>query len=340
MKKKLFIFILAFALLGGSTLAFFGYRMVMISNFEGDDLEIYVQESTQWTDIYRQLEPQLKNPGTFETWAEIQGATSGFKVGRYIFEEGMSNRVMVNRLLGGLQSPARLQFHHVPSFAHLAGELAADLKPDSLSFYNVLASDSIWESHDIDLSNRLGYIIPNTYEVYWTSTAAEVVSRLIDERRKFWNDDRLRKAQELGLTPDEVTTLASIVQGETYMPDEMPEVAGLYLNRLEKGIRLQSDPTVKYAWELAHPEDIPVQRVLFVMLEWDSPYNTYMIDGLPPGPLAIVEARAIDAVLNPADHDYIFMCADPDRPGYHAFARTVREHEKNRRKFIREQWGR
>lgn len=320
-------------------MAWFGYKLVLKSNFTGDSVEFFVNDETHLSDIIHLLDSSLIDPITFKTWSDFQSLEDHLKPGRYIFEEGMSNRVMVNRLKGGLQSPARLQFHHVNDFAELAGKLAEDLKDDSTAFYRALTNDSLWEAKGVPNEMRLAYIVPNTYEVYWTSSPEDVVNRLLVEYEKFWSSSRRSKAEDLGLSPNEVCVLASIVQKETYMADEMPTVAGLYLNRLNKGIKLQSDPTVKYAWEKAHPGIEPVKRVLFVMLELDDPYNTYVYEGLPPGPLTISESRSIDAVLNPDEHDYIFMCADPDKPGYHAFARTVREHSINRQKFIREQWG-
>ncbi len=330
MRNRIILFLAIFLLLGGSAVVYFGYVLVFASNYAGDSVEFYVHENTEVSEIIELLDSNLIDVQTFQEWADQQELEIHMKPGRYVFKEGMSNRVMINRLKGGLQSPARLQFHHVSNFANLAGKLAKDLAPDSSAFYAALHNDSIWEVHNVQSeASRLGYIVPNTYEVYWTQSAEEVVDRLIEEHSIFWNSSRLKKAELLGLTPDEVSTLASIVQGETYMPDEMPSVAGLYLNRLERGMKLQSDPTVKYAWEQAHPEDKPVRRVLFGMLKFESPYNTYLYKGLPPGPLSIPEIRTIDAVLNREGHDYIFMVADPNNVGYHLFAKTNRQHEQN-----------
>lgn len=333
-KRRIVFFLIVFAILGGSTLAWFSYSLVVRSNFDGDPVEVFIVEGTTYDEVLLSMKTGLKDPLTFDQWARLQRVPARLKPGRYVFEEGMSNREMVNILRGGLQTPAVVRFHNIEDFADLAGLLSHVLQPDSLDFYEALSRDSIWDAHGISDPYRLAHVIPNTYEMYWTTSAEDAISRLIDECRKFWNAQRLDKAEELGLTPEEVTTLASIVQKETYMADELGTVAGLYLNRLDQGWKLQSDPTVKYAYELAHPEKAPVRRILYVMLEWDSPYNTYLYEGLPPGPIAIAEVQAIDAVLNPKRHDYLFMCANPENPGYHAFAKTARQHARNRRKYI------
>ncbi len=330
MRKRILLFLAIFLLLGGSAIAYFGYVMVFAPNFKGEPVEFFVYENTEVSDIVEVLDSSLIDIQTFKEWASEQELNTHLKPGRYVFEEGMSNRVMINRLKGGLQSPARLQFHNVRDFYELAGELANDLAPDSAQFLAALQYDSIWEAHEIsDKAVRWGYIVPNTYEVYWTSSAREVVGRLIEEHGKFWNSSRLEKAEALSLTPTEVASLASIVQGETYMSDEMPSVAGLYLNRLDKGMKLECDATCKFAWEQEHPEDRPVRRVLYKMLDLDSPYNTYMYEGLPPGPISIPEVEAIEAVLNADDNEYLFMMADPERVGYHLFAKTYRQHQRN-----------
>lgn len=330
MRRRIFLFLIIFLLLGGTAIAYFGYSMVMASNFKGEPITFVVKEETTVDDIVHELGNGLVDPGTFITWADMRNLQSNLKVGRYEFREGMSNRQMVNYLKAGLQAPHRIQFHNVKNFAELSHELAIDMDQDSMSFYSVLMDDSFWENRGVDDQNhRWAYIVPNTYEIYYTNTPREILDRLVEERDRFWNDERTAKAEALGLTPVEVSILASIVQGETYMVDEMPTVAGLYLNRIERGIRLQCDATSKFAWELEHPEDRPVRTVLTKMVEADHPYNTYKIDGLPPGPISIPEVQAIEAVLNREKHQYLFMMVDPDNVGYHKFARTDAEHVRN-----------
>lgn len=183
---------------------------------------------------------------------------------------------------------------------------------------------------------RLGYtpqtiaclFIPNTYEVYWDMTLDQFLARMTKEKDRFWNDERRQKAKDIGLTPEEVVTLASIVDEETAKNDEKPIIAGLYMNRLKRGMLLQADPTVKYA-----VGDFTLQRILYRHLEVDSPYNTYKYAGLPPGPLRIPSIRAIDGVLNYTHHNYLYMCAKEDLSGRHNFARTLAEHSRNAQRY-------
>lgn len=330
MRRRILLFLLIFLVLGGSALTYFGYKLVLTGNFQGEPVAFVIKEETTVQDIVHALGNGLKDPYTFKTWADFRNLENNLKVGRYEFREGMNNRQMINYLKAGLQAPHRIQFHNVKNFQELAADLAADMDQDSADYYRVLVDDDFWRNRGVeDKDLRWAYIIPNTYEIYYTNTPREVLIRLVEERERFWNDERVRKAEAIGLSPDEVSILASIVQGETYMVDEMPTVAGLYLNRLERGIRLECDATVKFAWEIEHPEDRPVRTVLTAMLDFIHPYNTYQVDGLPPGPLSIPEVQAIEAVLNREEHNYIFMMADPDRVGYHKFARTLSEHNQN-----------
>lgn len=330
MRRRIFLFLFLFILLGGSVMGWFGYRMVLSSNFQGESIEFFVYDTTSVEDVVLELGSGLIDPETFIEWASMRDLQDYMKKGRYTFEEGMSNRVMVNRLKGGIQTPTRVQFQNIGNLEELAEALAEDLSYNKSDFLAALNNDSIWQSFGVGTGEiRRAYFIPNTYEVYWTETPESVVARLIREREKFWNKNRRAKAESAGLSLMEVSILASMVQGETYMIDEMDTVAGLYINRLNKGIPMQCDATSKYAWEVTHPEDIPVRRVTYEIRDFIHPYNTNVIDGLPPAPISIPEYHTLEAVLNHVDHDYLFMMADPDRVGYHRFAKTVREHDRN-----------
>ncbi|HWL00047.1 MAG TPA: endolytic transglycosylase MltG, partial [Parapedobacter sp.] len=182
--------------------------------------------------------------------------------------------------------------------------------------------------YGFDSANFLSMFVPNTYELYWNTTTEQFADRMHNEYEKFWNDERRQKAETINLNPQEVAVLASIVKGEALHTDEMPAIAGLYLNRLRKGMLLQADPTVIFA-----NNDFTIRRVLYRHLRTDSPYNTYLYRGLPPGPIMMPSIAAIDAVLNYQQHDYIYMCAKDDFSGYHNFAVTQAEHNINARKF-------
>lgn len=273
----------------------------------------------------------LHNANSFNWVAKIKGYPQRMKSGRYAFRKGQNTNAMVNMLLAGNQVPVEVTFNNLRFMPDLAAKVAADLAPDSAALMACLTSPLVWEKYGFDVHTFHAMFIPNTYQMYYTSTPEQFVARMNKEYHRFWNDRRLAKAKALGLTPVEVITLASIVQEETIKADEKPVVAGLYLNRLRKGMLLQADPTVKYA-----VGDFGLKRVLNKHLEMDSPYNTYKYVGLPPGPINFPEISSIDAVLNATEHNYLFMCAKEDFSGYHNFARTLREHNNNANKYRRE----
>lgn len=240
----------------------------------------------------------------------------------------MSNRRFIGNLRGGYQEPVKLQFANIRLKEDFAGFLGRNFEADSLQFISILNNEAIAEKYGFTTENFYTMFIPNTYQFYWNTSADKVIDRFYEEYKKFWNEERLAKAKQLNLSPIEVSILASIVRGEALHNDEMPMIAGLYLNRLKKGILLQADPTVIFAHQ-----DFTIRRVLNRHLNIDNPYNTYRYKGLPPGPINMPPIVAIDAVLNPAQHNYIYMCAKDDFSGYHAFAETVAEHQINARKF-------
>lgn len=250
------------------------------------------------------------------------------KPGRYLLSEGMNTNEIVNRLRAGIQEPLNVTFNNVRFKEELAGKISRYIEADSLSVLSLFSNTEKIGELGFTPETFNAMFIPNTYEFYWTTTAEEFADRMKDEYDKFWNDERSEKAEKLGLTPVEVSTLASIVREETNKSDELARVAGLYLNRLVRGIPLQADPTVKFA--AGNPA---INRVLNSHLEIDSPYNTYMYAGLPPGPINFPDIEAIEAVLNFEDHNYIYMCAREDFSGYHNFASTLAEHNRNAAKY-------
>lgn len=304
-----------------------GYFRPNVTNKES---HLYIYSHWNYDDLRRELEEKqiLNNTKTFEWAAEKMDFPRRIKPGRYRLEEEMNNRMLINRLGGGLQEPVRIQFQNIRLRAQFAGMLATQLEPDSLSFIALLHDEDLAASYGFTDQNFFTMFIPNTYEFYWNTNAKSFVERMHQEYERFWNEDRLEKAAALQMTPQEVGILASIVDGEALHNSEMPTIAGLYLNRLRKGMLLQADPTVIFAHN-----DFTIRRVLYRHLELDSPYNTYKTRGLPPGPINMPSITAIDAVLNPEEHAYIYMCAKEDFSGYHRFAVTQAEHNVNARKF-------
>ncbi|WP_291856311.1 endolytic transglycosylase MltG [Marinilabilia sp.] len=272
----------------------------------------------------------LKNTESFVWLAKIKDYPERIHPGHYLLKDGMNNNELVNMLRGGLQTPVKLTFNNVRTREDLAGKVSRMIEADSLSLLNALSDSTLLTRYDFSPETVPAMIIPNTYEIWWNTDAEEFIDRMHREYKQFWNETRLKKAQKSGMTPKEVATLASIVDEETIKSDEKATVAGLYINRLNRGIRLQADPTIKYVLG-----DFTINRVLSRDLEIDSPYNTYLYRGLPPGPIRYPSVSGIEAVLNHEDHDYLYMCAKDDFSGYHNFAKTLRQHNINAAKYRR-----
>lgn len=250
------------------------------------------------------------------------------KTGRFLFKKGMNTNQIVNMLRAGEQEPLDVTFNNARFNEDLAGKVSRYIRADSLSILQLFDDKKKIEAYGFTPETFRAMFIPNTYEFYWTTSAEEFANRMKREYDRFWNETRRQKAETIGLTPVEVTTLASIVQEETIKPDELKRVAGLYVNRLNRGMLLQADPTVKFA-----VGDFSLRRVLNVHLEIDSPYNTYRNAGLPPGPINFPEVSAIEAVLDYEDHNFLYMVAREDFSGYHNFSRTLAEHNRHAARY-------
>ena len=253
------------------------------------------------------------------------------KPGRYKIRNRLSNNELVNMLRAGNQDPVMVVFNNVRSLDFLAGKVTPYLEADSAEFATYLADKELPAKYGFDAATFSSMFIPETYEFFWTTSPEEFTDRMKQEYEKFWDGERDRKAKKLDMTRSEVVILASIVDEETLYDDENSRVAGLYLNRLEQGIPLQADPTLKFALG-----DFSRQRILNEDKEVDSPYNTYKFKGLPPGPISIPSVSAIDGVLDFEKHRYLYMCAKADFSGHHAFARTYDQHLKNARAYQRQ----
>jgi UPF0755 protein len=298
---------------------------------EGSSEYFYINTGSDFEDVYIALEEggYLKDSKAFKWVAEKKSYTS-IKPGRYKLKDGWTNNDLVNLLRSGKQTPVKVTFNNIRTMAELAGEVSDYIECDSIELLEILKQESIFEELGFNKATAPALFIPNTYEFWWNTSPKAFIARMHKEYNKFWTSQRLDKAKKAGLTPIEVSTLAAIVDEETIKSDEKPKVAGLYINRLNKNIRLQADPTVKYAIG-----DFSIQRVLTKDLKTDSPYNTYMYAGLPPGPIRIPSVSGIDAVLNHTKHKYLYMCAKEDFSGYHNFAKTLKQHNVNAAKFQR-----
>ena len=266
---------------------------------------------------------------SFKKVAQKASLSEKFNAGRYIFTPDNTNKELVRTLAMGWESPMMLTLSgNIRGLEKLSGILGKRLAADSAAFMGYLGREDVWAECGFNKENFMGMFLPNTYEVYWTITPENFVERMKKEYEKFWNGERTVKAKEIGLTPQEVSVLASIVCEETNYGPEMPRVAGVYMNRLKKGMKLDADPTVKFA--LGDPT---IKRILFRHLKVDSPYNTYKNQGLPPGPITIPSIKGIESVLGYEKHNYLYFCASPDMDGTHRFARTLVEHNRNAREY-------
>lgn len=312
--------------------SYYAYQIVYTINVDTKGQDTYVYIPTGAT--YEQALDSVEATGviidrlSLRFMAKLMDYDELVKPGRYKLEHGWGNRQLIGMLRLGQQSPLRLTFNNIRLRSQLAEKLAAAVEPSAEEIDSLLNDQEYLQSLGFDTTTVVSMFIPNTYEVYWTITAPELMQRMKTEYDRFWNDERKAKAEKMGLSPKEVSTLASIVQAETIKNDEKPRVAGVYLNRLKKGMRLEADPTVVYA-----VRDFTIRRVLNVHLQHDSPYNTYRYAGLPPGPINVPDISSIDAVLNPEQHKYIYFCAKEDFSGYHSFAVTHAEHIANARRY-------
>lgn len=272
----------------------------------------------------------LTRISSFKLAAKLLSYDKDIKSGRYAIDSNLNNKEVLKLLIRGKQEPVRFQFQNIRLKEDFAGLIGRTFETDSSSFSSLLSDSTVAKNYGFTTENFYTMFIPNTYEIYWNTNAKNLLERFHKEYQTFWDANRRAKADSLGFTTAEVSILASIVQGEAMHRDEMPAIAGLYINRLNQGMLLQADPTVIFA-----QQDFSIRRVLHKHLEIESPYNTYKFKGLPPGPINMPSIAAIDAVLNHQKHAYIYMCAKDDFSGYHLFAETWSEHIKNARKFQR-----
>ena len=306
------------------------YRTYLSANVTGNEKYIYIKTGATYDEFISNLENKdaLNSITTFKEAAVKMNLANSLKSGRYAIKVGMNNRTLINKLKSGNQDAVRLKFQNIRKIENFAAYLAKNVEADSLAFINVLDSAALVEKYGFNTENVYTMFIPNTYELYWNVSPLEFFEKMQKEYTKFWTAERKQKAAALNLTPIQVTILASIVDSEALYDKEMPTIAGLYLNRLNRGILLQADPTVIFA-----NDDFTVKRVTNSLLSVNSKYNTYKYAGLPPGPIMMPSINAIDAVLNREQNDFIYMCAKEDFSGYHNFAATVQEHNINAKKY-------
>lgn len=330
MRGKYWLIASAIALALLAAMAYGVYRQ-FYGSAVGERREIYVSTRTDYAGLLDSLCPHVAHRWAFDRYAQRIDLPDFYKPGHYVLEPGMNVIQVVRMLKLGLQTPVRLTLTTARTRAFLAAKLARQLDADSAAFMAALTDPELARKVGTDSLQLFSIFIPNTYEVYWTVSPEELVRRMRCEYDRFWTAGRDAARARSGLSREQVMTLASIVCEETAKTDEMPRVAGVYINRLRKGMLLQADPTVKYALQ-----DFGLRRILHKHLKTPSPYNTYVNKGLPPSPIAMPCVAAIDAVLGFEEHGYLFFCARPTFDGYHNFAATYREHQANARAYAAE----
>ena len=315
-----------------SSFTFYAYQIAYTPNVlvEAAPIKLTISHSTSFKELQNELSERrfINDPVSFGFLAKLKKLDTNMKPGKYALASDMTNIQLINLLKSGHQTPVNLTFSNARSLSQLSKKLAQHLEIDSTQMAQLMLADSTARRYGFEPHNFIAMFIPNTYQVYWTATPADILDRLKREYDNFWSQERIQKAKNLNMSKKEVSTLASIVQGETNKMDEAPKIAGVYINRLRRGIPLQADPTLVYAIG-----DFSIRRILNKDKAFDSPYNTYKHSGLPPGPINMPSIAALDAVLNYEGHDYLYFCAKEDFSGYHTFAKTLKQHNKNAIKF-------
>ena len=335
--KRILLAIVLIGLVVGGFFAYMVYGAFFTPNteFNNEEAFVYIPTNASFPEVKERLAPLLKDIDAFASAADKKGYAQNIKAGKYLVRKGMNNNELINTLRVN-NVPVKVAFNNQETLADLAGRISGQIEADSLSLLNAFTDKEFLAKNELDLETSLALYVPNSYEFFWNTDAEGFRSRMIKEYERFWNVTRKQKAKALGMTPNEVVTLASIVHKETAKVDERPKVAGLYLNRLRTGMLLQADPTVIYAIKKETGNyDTIIKRVLYKDLEVDSPYNTYKNSGLPPGPITMPDISAIDGVLNPEKHDYYYMVANVENFGYHMFASSLAQHNRNKEQYVR-----
>ena len=331
--KRLILLIVALGLVFMASFSFYVYKVMFKSNtsFEEDSVFIYIKTGTTYDELLFDMKSYLKNIDDFDVLAKRKKYF--VKPGKYIIKKDMNNNDIVNSIRSN-NITVNVIFNNIKNLNDLAGKVSNQIEADSLSFLNSFDSE-FFSNKGFNKENILSMYIPNSYNFFWNTSAERFNERMFEEYTRFWGDNnRVEKANKLKLSKKEVIILASIVNEESKENSELPRIAGVYLNRLKDNWKLQADPTVKFAaYKLDQYKNTIIRRVLNKHLRINSPYNTYRNYGLPPGIISMPSIQAVDAVLNYEKHNYYFFAADPKRPGFHSFARSLSDHKKNARLF-------
>ncbi len=302
------------------------------TSFEEEKIFIYIPTGSGLDNLKKQIFPFLKDSSTFFDAAYKKKYILNIKAGKYEIRKGFSNKEILNSLKFN-NLPVKVTFNNIERLENLASRVSKYIEADSLSLIHSFNEKLFLKTNNLNIESVFAIFLPNTYEFYWNTSADQFRDKMLDQYNLYWNSLRKEKAKSLNLSPIEVSVLASIVQRETPKVDERPTISGVYFNRLKKRMKLQADPTVVYTIKEKNGFDKRIRRVLYRDLKIKSPYNTYINRGLPPGPIYMPDFTSIESVLDMETHDYLFFVADVKRPGYHIFAKTYRQHNKNKRQY-------
>ncbi len=330
---KFIIYTLGILIIAAFIIGYLLYNIIYKSNIwlnEKEQTAIYIPTNSNFKDVKTILYKNgvIINRKNFEWLAEKKKYPENIKAGKFLIKNNMSNDELINLLRSGKNKTVKVIFNNIRTIEQLAEKISEHIEADRESILSLLNDTSFIKKLGLTPETVTTIFIPNTYEFFWNTNAKQFIERMYLESNNFWTDERKNKANELKMTTNEIITLASIIEQETSKNDEKPIIAGVYINRLNKGWRLQADPTLIFALG-----DYGIKRVLNGHKEIDSPYNTYKVSGLPPGPICIPSIASIDAVLNYDKNQYLYFCAKDDLSGYHSFAKTNTQHIRNAKAY-------
>lgn len=334
--KKILLTVVLLGLVGMAGFSYYVYQNIFTPNtgFNNPQAHVFIPTGATFKMVQEELSPLLKDMSTFVAVAQRKGYSSNIKAGHFIINKGSNNNEIINSIRSG-NIPVTIKFNNQERLENLAGHLAKQIELDSASLLSAMLDEAFLKASGFTQDTALGMYIANSYEVYWNTSPKAFCQKMLKEYNAFWNTSRVAKAKAISLSKDQVMALAAIVQKETAMIQERPTVAGLYLNRLEKGMLLQADPTVIFAKKKQENNfNQVIKRVLFKDLTIASPYNTYRYSGVPPGPITMPDVSAIDGVLNYNKHGFYYMVADVENFGYHKFAKTLSAHNRNKKQYV------
>ncbi|WP_417886546.1 endolytic transglycosylase MltG [Zunongwangia sp.] len=335
--KKILAAVAILGLIGLGFFSYYIYNTVFGENTKFSDSQaiVLIPTNSDYRSVMDSLRPLVKDIQTLHIVAEKKQYPNNIKAGRFILKKGMNSNEIVNTLRS-TNVPVNITFNNQERLEDLAGRVAQQIEADSTSLIKVMKDSTFLANHQFSEETALNMYIPNKYEFFWNTSAEEFRDRMLKEYNRYWTESRLEKAEKIGLTPNQVMVLASIVQKETAKVDERPKVAGVYMNRFKNGWKLEADPTVIYALKKQTQNfDTIIKRVLYKDLELDSPYNTYKYKTIPPGPITMPDISSINAVLNYQHHDYFYFVANVKNFGYHKFAKTLAQHNRNKQEYVR-----